>query len=114
MSPLIELLHDVLTEHSRRHLFDDTAAWDTGEVVAFSIAGMPQALHAELAARARRYGMSLDRFIVAALGHAAWRTPFAGPRRMGGLGPLCGRGDPAVRHLRQIDLRSFDRGDYTR
>ena len=48
VSPLIELLHDVLTEHSRRHLFDDTAAWDTGEVVAFSVAGMPQALHGEL------------------------------------------------------------------
>lgn len=77
VSPLIELLHDVLTEHSRRHLFDDTAAWEAGPVVAFSIAGMPEYLYQELSRRAHKYGMSFDRFVVATLGHAAWRTPFA-------------------------------------
>jgi hypothetical protein len=77
VSPLIELLHDILTEHSRRHLFDDTAAWEAGPVVALSIAGMPEYLHQELSRRAQKYGMSLDRFVVATLGHAAWRTPFA-------------------------------------
>ena len=106
MSPLIELLHDVLSEHSRRHLFDDTAAWDTGEVVAFSVAGMPEALHGELSRRAGRYGMSLDRFIVATLGHAAWRTPFAedlGPWEDWDLSDA-GRA-PAPRQLRPVDDR---------
>ena len=106
VSPLIELLHDVLSEHSRRHLFDDTAAWDTGEVVAFSVAGMPQALHGELSRRAGRYGMSLDRFIVATLGHAAWRTPFAedlGPWEDWDLSDA-GRA-PAPRQLRPVDDR---------
>ena len=77
VSPLIELLHDVLTEHSHRHLFDDTAAWEAGEVVSMSIAGMPESLYGELTRRAHKYGMSFDRFVVATLGHAAWRTPFA-------------------------------------
>ena len=77
LSPLIELLHDVLAEHSRRHLIEDTAAWEAGEVVSFSIAGMPEHLHNELSRRAQKYGMSFDRFVVATLGHAAWRTPFA-------------------------------------
>jgi hypothetical protein len=77
VSPLIELLHDVLTEHSRRHLFDDTAAWEAGDVVSMSIAGMPENLFGELTRRAHKYGMSFDRFVVATLGHAAWRTPFA-------------------------------------
>ena len=77
VSPLIELLHDVLSEHSRAHLFDNTAAWTAGEVVSFSVAGMPEYLYQELGRRASRYGMSFDRFVVATLGHCAWRTPFA-------------------------------------
>ncbi|MFW5471092.1 hypothetical protein ACOCJ4_13725 [Knoellia sp. CPCC 206435] len=77
VSPLVELLHDVLSEHSRQHVFDDTAAWAAGDVVSFSVAGMPESLHAELNRRAAKYGMSFDRFIVATLGHCAWRTPFA-------------------------------------
>lgn len=77
VSPLIELLHDVLLEHSRQHLFDEAAAWNAGDVVSFSVAGMPECLYAELNRRAIRYGMSFDRFVVATLGHCAWRTPFA-------------------------------------
>lgn len=77
VSPLIELLHDVLSEHSRRHVFDDTGAWEAGAVVSFSVAGMPEYLHTELSRRATKYGMSFDRFVVATLGHCAWRTPFA-------------------------------------
>lgn len=45
--------------------------------VSFSIAGMPDALHMELNSRAHRYGMSLDQYVIAVLGHLAWRTPFA-------------------------------------
>ena len=77
VSPLIELLHDVLSEQSRRHVFDDAAAWNAGEVVSFSVAGMPEYLYGELNRRAGKYGMSFDRFVVATLGHCAWRTPFA-------------------------------------
>ncbi|WP_169744219.1 hypothetical protein [Knoellia aerolata] len=77
VSPLIELLHDVLSEHSRAHVFDDAAAWDAGDVVSFVVAGMPESLYAEFNRRATRYGMSLDRFVIATLGHCAWRTPFA-------------------------------------
>jgi hypothetical protein len=107
VSPLVELLHDVLSEHSRRHLFDDTAAWEAGEVVSFTVAGMPEYLYGELSRRANKYGMSLDRFIVATLGHAAWRTPFAedlgpweewdleGSARIASVHPLHGDPDPA-------------------
>lgn len=77
VSPLIELLHDVLSEHSQAHVFDNTGAWNAGEVVSFSIAGMPESLYQELSRRAVKYGMSFDRFVVATLGHCAWRTPFA-------------------------------------
>ncbi|HET6560284.1 MAG TPA: hypothetical protein VFG72_00265 [Marmoricola sp.] len=31
----------------------------------------------ELDARARRYGMSFAQYVIAVLGHLAWRTPFA-------------------------------------
>ena len=43
----------------------------------FTIGDMPVALHMELSARARMYGMSDDQFVIAVLGHLAWRTPFA-------------------------------------
>lgn len=58
-------------------MFVDTAAWNAGEVVSFSVAGMPEYLYGELDRRATKYGMSFDRFVVATLGHCAWRTPFA-------------------------------------
>jgi hypothetical protein len=35
------------------------------------------ALHREIEHRARRYGMSFDQYVIAVLGHLAWRTPFA-------------------------------------
>ena len=38
---------------------------------------MPEALHVELSRRAHRYGMSFDQYVIAVLGHLAWRTPFA-------------------------------------
>ncbi len=48
---------------------------------------MPLMLHRELNLRAQRYGMSFDQYVVAVLGHLAWRTPFAddlGPRERPG------------------------------
>ena len=44
---------------------------------AFYVNGMPDALRIEFDRRARRYGMSFDQFVIAVLGHLAWRTPFA-------------------------------------
>ena len=38
---------------------------------------LPVHLERELRARARHYGMTENQFIVAMLGHIAWRTPFA-------------------------------------
>lgn len=76
-TPLIELLHDVLSQQSGRDLLDDSAAWGAGEVVSFGIGGMPESLFSELSRRADKYGVSLDRYVVLALGHLAWRTPFA-------------------------------------
>jgi hypothetical protein len=76
-TPLIELLYDVLSEQSGHHLLDDSAAWDADEVVSFGIAGMPQSLHGELSRRPSKYGLSVDRYVVLALGHLARRTPFA-------------------------------------
>ncbi|WP_151526673.1 hypothetical protein [Serinicoccus kebangsaanensis] len=77
VGPLDEVLHGILAEYSRQHLVEDTAAWEAGEVVSFSVAGMPEALYGELSRRATKFGMSFDRFVVATLGHTAWRTPFA-------------------------------------
>lgn len=99
-TPLIELLHDVLSEQSGRDLLDDSAAWDAGEVVAFSIAGMPEYLHNELSRRANQYGMSMDRYVVLALGHLAWRTPFAED-----LGPW-EKWDPPIADGEVVNLRS--------
>ena len=47
------------------------------ETVGFWLDGIPVALHIELTARARHYGMSDAQFIVALLSTLAWRTPFA-------------------------------------
>jgi len=38
---------------------------------------MPSAPHTELSSRASHYGMTADQFVILALGHLAWRTPFA-------------------------------------
>jgi len=74
-TPLDELLRDPLQEGHRHH-WRDLAAWQEGSV-SFSVVGMPEALHMELSKRADTYGMSLDEYVIAVLGHLAWRTPFA-------------------------------------
>lgn len=75
-TPLDELLHDPL-EDAHGHCWRDTAAWRGEGTMSFAVQGMPQALYAELSRRADVYGMSFDQFVVAVLGHLAWRTPFA-------------------------------------
>ena len=45
--------------------------------MSFCLGAMPVALHSELSRRAEQYGMSFDQFVIAILGHLAWRTPFA-------------------------------------
>lgn len=74
--PLDELLYHPLDTHERDH-FRDAAATRQQESVSFSIDRMPVALDMELRSRAEQYGMSLDQFVIAILGHLAWRTPFA-------------------------------------
>lgn len=74
--PLDELLIDPLQEAFRTH-WRDASAWRAGENVSFCISGMPSALHSEIARRAAVYGMSEDQYVILALGHLAWRTPFA-------------------------------------
>lgn len=75
-TPLDELLYDPLRE-AHLHSWRDIAAWQVEGNVSFSMQGMPQGLHSELERRARVYGMSFDQFVIAVLGHLAWRTPFA-------------------------------------
>lgn len=77
VSPLNELLYDALREGDRLSQFRDRSAWEAGDCVDLGISGMPEYLCAELSRRASAYGMSLDQFVVLALGHMAWRTPFA-------------------------------------
>jgi hypothetical protein len=74
--PLDELLYMSLERESDIHYWRDRAAVVEGSE-SFSIHCMPFALHREMNLRAQRYGMSLDQYIVAVLGHLAWRTPFA-------------------------------------
>lgn len=74
--PLDELLYHPLDTHERDH-FRDAAATRQQESVSFGIDRMPVALDMELRSRAEQYGMSLDQFVIAILGHLAWRTPFA-------------------------------------
>jgi hypothetical protein len=75
-TPLDELLRDPLHE-AHRHHWRDMAAWRQVNTVSFSVVGMPEGLHLELTRRARLYGMSFDEYVIAVLGHLAWRTPFA-------------------------------------
>ena len=74
--PLDELLYLSLEQESDIHYWRDRAAV-MEESVSFSVHCMPSALYREMNLRAQRYGMSLDQYIVAVLGHLAWRTPFA-------------------------------------
>jgi hypothetical protein len=74
--PLEELLHRPLEIAEQDHFARNVAAW-CGGTVSFGIEGMPESLHGELQARAHRYGMSFDQYVVAVLSHLAWRTPFA-------------------------------------
>ena len=75
-APLEQLLYDPLGPDPRAH-WRDLAAWRPEGAVAFAVTGMPMALDRELRHRAQRYGMTLDQFVIAILGHLAWRTPFA-------------------------------------
>ncbi len=76
MPPLDELTHQVREDATDFH-WRDVAAWWGEDNVSFSVAGMPGGLHSELSNRARAYGMSFDQYVIAVLGHLAWRTPFA-------------------------------------
>ncbi len=75
--PLDELLYIAVRQCEQDHHLRDHAAWSGGDNVSFSISGMPEALHAEITRRARHYGMSDDQFMILAMGHLCWRTPFA-------------------------------------
>ncbi len=75
--PLDELLYLTVRQCEQDHHLRDAAAWAAGENVSFSISGMPESLNAEIERRARHYGMSSDQYAILALGHLAWRTPFA-------------------------------------
>ncbi|MCK0112989.1 hypothetical protein MWU75_12640 [Ornithinimicrobium sp. F0845] len=75
-TPLNELLYDALREDDRLNHFRNLRAWEAGDCVSFGVEGMPEALYMELNGRAEKYGMALDQFIILALGHLAWRTPF--------------------------------------
>lgn len=76
MRPLDELLHEP-TDERTPEIWRELMAWRQDNTVSFSVTGMPEALHMELQGRARHYGMSFDQFVIAVLGHLAWRTPFA-------------------------------------
>jgi hypothetical protein len=74
--PLDQLLYDPLSHDPGAH-WRDTAALRQVECVGFYVDGLPVALDRELRHRAEHYGMTMDQFIIALLGHLAWRTPFA-------------------------------------
>lgn len=75
--PLDELLYIAVRQCEQDHHLRDVSAWGAGENVSFSIAGMPEALAGEITRRARHYGMSDDQYLILAMGHLCWRTPFA-------------------------------------
>lgn len=75
-APLDQVLYDPLGPDDRTH-WRDTAAWRQTHCVSFTVQGMPAGLDMELRRRAERYGMTFDQFVIAVLGHLAWRTPFA-------------------------------------
>lgn len=74
--PLDELLHDPL-DVNPADLFREHAAFKQCESVSYVIDGMPVALERELRERSKHYGMTQHQFVIALLGHLAWRTPFA-------------------------------------
>lgn len=74
--PLEELLSLALEKDRDVHYWREFAAQQEF-TCAFYVNGMPDALRIELDARATRYGMSFDQYVIAVLGHLAWRTPFA-------------------------------------
>lgn len=74
--PLPELLYDPVDDRTP-HMWRTMMAWRQDSSVSFALEGVPEALYIEMNHRAGRYGMSLDQFIIAVLGHLAWRTPFA-------------------------------------
>jgi hypothetical protein len=74
--PLQELLSEPIDDRTP-DMWRDFMAWRQDDTVSFSLEGMPSGLYSELNRRAHRYAMSLDQFIIAVLGHLAWRTPFA-------------------------------------
>lgn len=74
--PLDVVCYDPLEVHADT-LFRDDAANRQCESVTYCIDRMPVALDRELRARATQYGMTVDQFVIALLGHLAWRTPFA-------------------------------------
>lgn len=75
-APLDELLFEPLAERSRE-VWRDFAATRQCEQTTLTLDQVPVRLERELERRATRYGMSRDQFVVALLGHLAWRTPFA-------------------------------------
>ncbi|MGH8894153.1 MAG: hypothetical protein ACRDWY_12755 [Actinomycetes bacterium] len=74
--PMDELLLDPLQEQ-HRYFFRDVAAFHQMESGSLSMNGLPVALNFELERRAALFGMTLDQYVIAILGHLAWRTPFA-------------------------------------
>lgn len=76
IEPIDELLLDPLQEQ-HRFVFRDLAAFQQMESVSISLQGMPVGLHNELSRRADLFGMTLDQYVIAVLGHLGWRTPFA-------------------------------------
>lgn len=77
LPPLDELLHNPLHRDVDLDLWRQDAVGQQVASVGFWVDGIPEALHMELEARSRRYGMTTAQFIVALLGTLAWRTPFA-------------------------------------
>ncbi|GAW49079.1 MULTISPECIES: hypothetical protein [unclassified Nocardioides] len=75
--PLDELLYNPLQQDVDEHHWRDHAAVQQQESISRHLGGIPAALDVELERRARLYGMSFDQFVIAMLGHLAWRTPFA-------------------------------------
>ena len=75
--PLTELLHNILERDLDEHYWRDLGSCQQFESVSFGLGNVPVALHGELSARAEQFGMALDQYVIAILGHLAWRTPFA-------------------------------------
>lgn len=74
--PLDEVLIDPFEVKAADH-WREYAASKQQESVSFCLGAVPVALHSELSRRATQYGMTFDQYVIAILGHLAWRTPFA-------------------------------------